>query len=292
MKRAITTAVLSLVVMMAMGAKDDCILPMKVVVPQLEESSPLSGAYSRLETKVRQAVTQYGVDAGVENAEFCVVALHAETAKNVTSGLRALVSVTANIELYVANTITGEKYATTVLTVSGAGSNDLLAHTTAVGSLKPDNSLIQQFLKNARNKILEYYERQTPGIIRQAKLLTERGEFEKALFQLSIVPACYSKYADVEKAMRDVEKAREKAQKEAEEKERKAKEEATPQPVKEDEKQEPVKEEPVKEEATPQPVKEEEKQEPVKEEPVKEETTPQPVKEEEKEEPVKAEEQE
>ena len=279
-KRTIITTLLALVVL-AVGAKDnnDCILPMKVVVPQLEENSQLSGAYSRLESKVRQAVTQYGVDAGVENAEFCIVARHMETAKNVTSGLRALVSVTANIELYVANTITGEKYATTMLTVSGAGSNEVLAHTTAVGSLKPDNTLIQQFLKNARNKILEYYERQTPGIIRQAKLHTERGEFDKALFQLSIVPACYNKYADVEKAMREVEKAREKAQKEEEEKQQQpVKEEDTPQPVKEEEKQEPVKEEPVKEEQTPEPVKEEEEQ------------TPQPLEEEEQ--PVKAEEQE
>lgn len=183
--------------------QSECIIPMMVLVPQqVDTLAPM--AQSKLEAKMRQIVTKNGMEGGVSFSNFCLVANMTEGSKEVTSGLRPLVTITSDLELFIGNNYTGEKFASTSITLSGAGRNESKAYTSAFGNISTGNAQIQKFLKDAKQKVSQYYETQVPKIITQARGFAIRREFEEALCLLSSVPTCSSKYEDVESCMLEI----------------------------------------------------------------------------------------
>lgn len=201
-KTLLTLAVLALSVL-GIKAQGDCVIPMMVLVPeQVDTLAPM--AQTKLESKMRQMVTQNGMEGGAAFSNFCIVANLVEGSKEVTSGLRPLVTITTDLELFVGNNYTGEKFASTGITLNGAGRNESKAYTSAFGSINTGNPQIQKFLKDAKLKVAQYYETQVPNIISKAKGFAIRREYEEALCLLTSVPTCCSRYAEVEQCMLDI----------------------------------------------------------------------------------------
>ena len=184
-------------------AQDDCIIPMMVLVPEQAEEIPVT-AQNTLESKLRQMVTQNGMESGAKFSNFCIVANVTEGSKEFLSGTRPLVTLTVELELFVGNNFTGEKFASTSVTINGAGRNEAKAYSAAFSSLGPNNVQIQNFLKDAKRRVNEYYEVQMPNIITKAKGFAIRHEYEEALCLLTSVPTCCNKYNLVEKCMLDI----------------------------------------------------------------------------------------
>ncbi len=184
-------------------AQNDCVIPMMVLVPQQVDSlAPM--AQSKLESRLRQIVTQNGMDGGASFANFSIVANLTEGSKEVTSGLRPLVTLTCELELYVGNNYTGDKFASTSIVLNGAGRNESKAYTAAFGGISTSNAQILKFLKDAKHKLNEYYETQIPSILSQAKGFSIRREYEEALCLLTSVPTCCSRYGEVEQCMLEI----------------------------------------------------------------------------------------
>ena len=203
MKKTILSIGIAILYVLPMKAQNDCIIPMMVLVSQQTESlAPM--AQSKLESRLRQIVTQNDMDGGAQFANFCIVANLTEGTKEVTSGLRPLVTLTSELELYVGNNYTGDKFASTSIVLNGAGRNESKAYTAAFGSISTSNAQIQKFLKDAKRMVNEYYETQVPSIIRQARSFSIRREYEEALCLLTSVPTCCSRYAEVEQCMLEI----------------------------------------------------------------------------------------
>lgn len=181
-------------------AQTDCIIPMMVLVPE-QNNELSSNAEATLETKMRQLVTLNGMDGGVKFSNFSIVASITENNKDILSGLRPLTTLSLSLELFVGNNFTGEKFASVSVPLSGSGRTEQKAYSTALAQINPANKELVSFLSEAKKKIVEYYEIQLTGIIRQAESYSMKHEYEEALCLLSSVPVCCSKYDDVEKAM-------------------------------------------------------------------------------------------
>lgn len=186
-----------------MLAQGDCVIPMMVLVPEQAEGIP-STAQATLETRLRQMVTQGGMEGGAKFANFCVVANTVEASKEQVSGLRPVVALTIELDLFVGNNYTGEKFASTTITLNGAGRSEAKAYSAAFGSINSGNAQMQAFLKEAKKKVYEYYEAQMADIILQAKKFAALHEYEEALCLLASVPTCCSRYADVEQCLLSV----------------------------------------------------------------------------------------
>lgn len=188
---------------LTMFGQSGCTTPLMVLVPDQAEYVPMT-ARNTLESKLRQAVTQNGMEGGVAFSDFCLVANTTEASKEIISGARPLVTLTVDLELFVGNNYTGEKFASTSVTIHGAGRNEAQAYSAAFASLTSSNAQLQQFLSQAKRKVNDYYETQVPNIIRQAKGYAARREYEDAICLLSSVPTCCNKYDAVEKTMLDI----------------------------------------------------------------------------------------
>lgn len=203
MKKIILSLALLLASHISMSAQSDCIIPMMVLVPEQAEAIPAT-AQNTLESKLRQMVTQNGMEGGAKFSNFCIVVNASEGSKEVLSGTRPLVALTVDLELFIGNNYTGEKFASTSVTINGAGRNEAKAYSAAFAGIGSNNAQIQAFLKDAKQKVNAYYETQVPNIISQAKGFAIRHEYEEALCLLSSVPTCCSKYSLVEKCMLDI----------------------------------------------------------------------------------------
>lgn len=202
MKKVMLTMLLLLSVL-CLEAQDSCAIPLMVVLSeQTQQLAPAANA--KLETKLRQIATKNGMDGGAKYSNFYITADITEESKEMTSGLRPLVTVFAELTLYVGNAITGDKFASTSMRISGAGASEAKAYTAALAQVNTSDRSWHDFIVNARTKINEYYALQTPYIIRQARSLAGRREYEEAMAVLVTVPPCSNHYADVEHAMLDI----------------------------------------------------------------------------------------
>lgn len=203
MKKSILAIVMFGMTILGSKAQSDCIIPMMVLVPQqVDELAPM--AQAKLESKIRQIITLNGMEGSTLFSNFCIVANLIENSKEVTSGLRPLVTIATDLELFIGNNYTGEKFASTVITLTGAGHNESKAYGAAFSHISIGNHQIQNFLKEAKLKIYQYYDSQTPAIITQARKFALQRDYEEALCLLSAVPTCSNNYTDIEKCMFDI----------------------------------------------------------------------------------------
>jgi len=203
MKKIILSLAILFANFISIIAQTDCIIPMMVFVPEQAEAIPLT-AQNTLESKLRQMVTQNGMEGGAKFSNFCIVANTTESSKEILSGTRPLVTLTIDLELFVGNNYTGEKFASTSVTINGAGRNEAKAYSNALASVGSNNAQIQTFLTDAKRKVNEYYETQVPNILSRARGFAVRHEYEEALCLLTSVPTCCSRYNLVEKCMLEI----------------------------------------------------------------------------------------
>lgn len=200
MKKMVLTWALLALSTLGIRAQNQCEFPLTIVIPeQAVQLSPMS--VTQLTSKIRQAVTLNGMTGGTRYSNFCIVANLVETSNNMTSGLRPLVTVTTALELSVSNTRTGDSFGSTSINLSGAGQNTKLAYLASISSLNPQNTALQSFLKATKKKIVSYYEGQANNIIRQAKTLSGKQDFEQAMYLLTSIPTCINNYDAVETAI-------------------------------------------------------------------------------------------
>lgn len=198
-KIALTWALLALTAL-GLRAQSQCEFPLTIVIPeQAVQLSPMS--VSQLTSKIRQAVTLNGMTGGTRYSNFCIVANLVETSKHATGGIRPLIAVTTSLELSVSNSRTGDSFGSTYINLSGAGQNAKQAYMASISSLNPQNTALQSFLKATKKKMVAYYEGQTNNIIRQAKTLSGKQDFEQAMYLLTSIPTCINNYDAVETAI-------------------------------------------------------------------------------------------
>ncbi len=203
MKKRILYSILFVICSFALKAQNDCTIPMMVMVSNQAENVP-STAQTALVSKMRQLVTAEGMEGGAKFSNFGIIANVVENSKEILHGSRPLVTLTVELELFVGNNYTGEKISSTVVTLNGAGRDENKAYTNAFQSLNPRNQQFKTFLKETKKEINNYYQKQLPAIIRQAKTYAIRHEYEEAICLLTSIPTCCNRYEEVEKCMLSV----------------------------------------------------------------------------------------
>lgn len=182
---------------------DGCKVPMMLLVANSDKEVPAS-AQEIIETRLRQALTKSGIEGGAKFSNFTLVANMLSSGKEIVAGSRPVIAVNAEMEVFVGNNFTGEKFASFTLPLAGAGNSEAKAYAAAFQKVNGRNVDLQNFLKETTQKINEYYETQLPSILALAKTYCTKNEFEEALCILSSVPPCCSKYDDVQDLMRIV----------------------------------------------------------------------------------------
>ena len=186
MKKFLVTIVALGSVLCAMAQTNQKPIPIGVYVSDSATAVPAI-AHSLLEDKLLQIATVNGLGAD-NHASFFLTCSVNLTDKDVISGAPTRIVQNADVSFYVADMQTRRVYESVTISARGVGENENKAFTSLFKSIKPSSPEMKSLIANASKEIVAYYESQIDNYIKQAMALAKLGEFEQALYILSVVP--------------------------------------------------------------------------------------------------------
>ncbi len=178
-------------------------IPLDVFI--LSKSDDVSEeAQANLESKIKQAILNQGFNGDYSFSPFAIIAEPSTVSKNIITGIQTTVALNVDLVLFIGNVKSNTKFSSTVIRLNGAGANETKAYIAALGNLNIGDSKLNSFIDNGKAKIINYYEKQTPTIISEAKILSVQHHYDEALCLLTSIPTVCSHYTMVEKEILDI----------------------------------------------------------------------------------------
>lgn len=153
---------------------------------------------SKLESKIIECVTNNGISADGYTQNFVIYPkFEIYDEKESKGGMRNIVAINCNLSLFIKQLSTNIIFATYSKSLQGSGYSKSEALNNAVGSIDPSDSKLNDFIKNAKDKIIKYYTSNCEIVIKKAESERSIKKYESALSILLTVPeeatACYDK---------------------------------------------------------------------------------------------------
>jgi len=166
----------------------------------IPENSDAPAAAARiLKMKMSQITTKNGLSSmGDRFAMYPQIDI---LTQDITPTAPPMHAYTLSLTLYISDLETQTIFTTTNLTLKGVGKNETKAYISALKMLNANRPEVKGFVAEGKNRIIEYYNAQCDFILKDATACAERKEYEKAIFDLLLVPDvckdCYMKALDL-----------------------------------------------------------------------------------------------
>jgi len=182
------------------SADDFARISLNVHVPdQIEPITPI--VQSALENRLSQIVSKYGIADNGLNKRFTIVPRITITDKSITSTAPAMHVMVMEVSFFIGDGVDGKLFSSYSISSKGVGENETKAYMSALKSIKTDDPKFELFISEGKKKILEYYNSQCDFMLKEAKTLSAKSEYEEALSLLSSIPqvcsSCYERANDL-----------------------------------------------------------------------------------------------
>ncbi|HMM11900.1 MAG TPA: hypothetical protein PKE03_07395 [Bacteroidales bacterium] len=162
-------------------------IALDVIIPEQVSKIP-EFARSLLESKLIEAVTEYGMGGKGVSPRFCVTAKMEVLSKDIAPTTPTMQTYTFQVFLYLVDYVDKNILSTTSFTTKGAGNNENRAYINALRPINLKNQNVEMFLEKGKRKIIEYYNTRCDFVIARAKSQASQNQFSEALATLSGVP--------------------------------------------------------------------------------------------------------
>lgn len=161
-------------------------LSMNVILPTCRDIP--NEATSLLNSKLKQIVTNYGIADNGYNERFIVTAKVHVVSKDILPTQPQRISQRLEIVFMIGDVLSNKLYESMTLNVVGVGINETKAYIMAFKNIKTKSEQINDFITQAKNKIIAYYQGRGQDILQQAKNLVQKQQYDEAIYSLSVVP--------------------------------------------------------------------------------------------------------
>jgi len=165
------------------------------ISPQIENLPP--SAKGILFNKLNQITSKNGVSGSALVPRFIISPNIDVITKDIVASAHPMTALTLEVTFYVGDGIEGNLFSSESIEIKGVGASESKAYISALKRINPSNNSIQNFLTQAKNKIIAYYNSQCDFILKEAQALQARNEYEAAIFKLTSIPEvckdCYDK---------------------------------------------------------------------------------------------------
>ena len=152
-------------------------------------------AASLLWNKMVAMTSINGVGSTGGSPTFILAPIVTEVDHDITATVPAKHKVKYNLNIYVANTTTGDVYASAQKDLMGVGDSKELALSNALSAINPSETQYQEMLKTAQDRILEFYNQNGDKLIKEAEGYLATNDYESAMTILNSIPmACGNIY--------------------------------------------------------------------------------------------------
>ena len=157
-----------------------------------------------LVTRMKSSISKGGMGATDDFCQFYMTCSYKTIEKHIVPGAPTKYFQTTEMNFFVVDAFAGKIFASASIETKGVGNSEEQANMASVRQFSPGNSTITEFIKNANDKIVTYYNEQYKNIITKAQSLAKVFQYEEALFQLSVVPEVCIGYQEVVNAAADI----------------------------------------------------------------------------------------
>lgn len=178
-------------------------LPLSVSVEDLLEPFPTT-AKAQVVNKLNKLLTQQGIASLDNNSQFVITVFMVPQDKDVLPGPPMQIVETMEANLYIADVAQQTVLAATSQTVKGVGISETRAYMDAIKHLNISSPAMAEFVKTGKEKVIAYYDSETPRLIKLARTLSETHEYERALSLVMVVPAQCKYYDEALQAGLDI----------------------------------------------------------------------------------------
>ncbi len=153
-----------------------------------------------LENRLSSIISQNGL-MGAEGSRFILTMNWNVLEKEVLSSGPTVIMYKLDVGFFLGDGMTGAKYASTTLSLKGAGNNEAKAVLNAMKGLNAHKDEIGRLVKQGTLRIIEYYESNRSQIMASAKSMITQRSYEEALWTLSQIPQEVSYYNEAQSMM-------------------------------------------------------------------------------------------
>jgi hypothetical protein len=153
-------------------------------------------AKTMLENKMKQIVTHFGIGSMSGNSRFVMEAKIDILNKDITATAPQKVSQKLEITFYTGDAVKQKIFSNVSVICIGIGANETKSFIAAIQQINPQNEKFKAFLEEGKNEIIAYYTIECAQILKEAQLLSERGKYDEAIYNLALIPdVCADCYA-------------------------------------------------------------------------------------------------
>lgn len=156
---------------------------------------------SLLKNKLLNVASNVGVSSTEFGAIIMVPEVNVINSNTIYGGMRNISSLQVCITITIKNMITGTVFNSTRINSSGEGYSETEAKRCAINNINISSSNLSIFIKESKNKIIDYYNNNTIAIINKANNLAVQQCYDQALALLSTYPESLSGYKQVSSAI-------------------------------------------------------------------------------------------
>lgn len=182
-----------------------CVLTVRaqiIVSPYLpEEMEGLTANNAKLlENRLGTIISQNGM-LSADGSRFILTMNWNVLEKEVVGSGPTVVVYKLEVGLFLGDGMTGTKYASTTMTLKGAGNDEAKAVMKAMNGINAHKAEIGQLVKQGTERIIQYYESNKSQILTSVKAMMDQKNYEEALWTLSQIPQEVSYYAEAQDMM-------------------------------------------------------------------------------------------
>jgi hypothetical protein len=171
-------------------------IALSVILPGNVDGLDIS-QLSKMESKITQIVTSTGLASSGYNNNFVIYPVFAIYETNVIEGgMQNITVVTCDLSLFIKQVDNNVVFSSISKQLKGSGQNKKTALTNALSKIAINDIEFKTFIKNGKDKIIQYYESKCQDIIWKSESLVKMQDYEQALGLLMTVPeevSCYNK---------------------------------------------------------------------------------------------------
>lgn len=184
MKKIILSLAIAMVTVLSSFSQT---ISIRIVQPERQNLTKES--CQALQTVMTEMLTHRSIANNLPSNRFVLTAKADMIKKNFIAGSPARVSERLKITFMIGDVVKNMVFTSCTTLITGIGENDEQAILAAIQTINSDSDKYQVFIKDSEQKIVDYYSAAGNEILIMADKLKGEGKFDKAIYELCLVPA-------------------------------------------------------------------------------------------------------
>lgn len=159
-------------------------------------------------TILKNKIVTMATAEGISATEYSAIAMIPEISilsnERVEGGMRNIIALELSVQITIRNIITNNIFNSIQLSVKGNGYSVNEAQRAAIASINANSPEYTAFIREAKNRIIDYYKNNTSSLISKAKTFAAQQQYDEAIALLATYPEFLSDYTKVSSTIKEI----------------------------------------------------------------------------------------